>query len=693
MSPRFKSKRETFKISENSKDLQLDFQKNYSKTNFLVELMHKLNAAKSEDHLLKLTAEACFKIFDIDGIAVFFPDKEKKFLVAKIIQGIEKNRLIKAQRLVLFKKMPLEANYSVAKAYISKKIAIVQSTLTPSLKKGCIKTVIALPMVVNNESLGVLALGFWRKAAPNESDQRTGEMLATHLATSIYNLTLVSSLKTQNEWLQIVQENIREGFSLIGPDDVIYYTNKTVAKLFGTKGNIVGMKRDEIVKHWNKLHRFRVERFFESSDLKKVIFEKKEPFLGGLMKVYSNPPRFVEANYYPVMQNKKLLGMAASYRDVTKEKKQEVVLEEQMQILETEKERFEAIVSNVEEGICLVDSSLRILHMNSACENTSGWGLEEARGEYYYKVFRCHTKLGLYYPDFSPIEKVLITKEPTVYEEYLQHNREGDEFWVGVSASPILNSLGEVSEIVLVIRDISSLKEVEKAKSEFVSIASHELRTPLTVVNGYLSLLRDGDLGDFTTQESRTRLGEILEKVSNETTRLTHLVSDLLNVSRIEENRIVLNRKSQELTGVIENVVEEMRIGAMRKKIKLYYKKAQGEQIYANFDFDKICQVIINLIDNSMKFTPGGGEIIINSWQEDSRVFVEVADNGSGIPHKLLPVVFEKFQQVPGSYLKENRGTGLGLFIVKSLVDLHGGDINIESEVGKGTKVTFSVPT
>ncbi len=695
MSAKFKSKRETFQISQNSDVLPSDTQNIFLKTKFLVELMHKLNSAKNENQLLNLTADYGFKIFDVDGMAVFSPDKDKKFLEAKILQAKEKDkdRLVNAQKLVLFKKMKLESRYSVAKAFISKEVVTVQKTLSPSLKRLGIKTVVALPMIVNSESIGVLSLGFGRKSDPNESDLRTGEMLATHLATRIKNLALISSLKNQNKWLETVQENIRVGLSLIGPDDVIYYTNKMVGKLFGTTGNLLGVKRDDVIKNWNKLHRFKVDRFFERSELRKSVYERHEPFLGGLMKVYSKPPRFIEANYYPVLQDSSFLGMAASYRDVTKEKRQEIELEEQVQILQTEKERFEAIVRNVEEGICLIDSNLRILYMNNACENTSGWSLQEAKGEYYYKVFRCHTKSGFYYPDFYPMEKLLITKEPIIYEEYLQNNRDGDEFWVGVSASPILDPGGAVREIVLVIRDISSLKEVEKAKSEFVSIASHELRTPLTVVNGYLSLLRDGDLGDFTTEESRLRLGEVLEKVSNETHRLTHLVSDLLNVSRIEENRVVLNKRKQELIPVIENVIEKMKVVAKRNKIGLYYKNITNERVYANFDSDKICQVILNLVDNSMKFTPEGGEIIINFWQEGNRVFVIIEDNGSGIPSKLLPVVFEKFQQVSGSYLKDNRGTGLGLFIVKSLIDLHGGDINIESELGKGTKVTFSLPT
>lgn len=689
MSKKFKSIRETFKISNTSNKSQL----NFPKDKYLIELMYRLNSVKNENKLLNLTADYCFKIFNIDGVAVFFPDKEEKFLEARLLIGKDKDRLIKAQKLALFKKMPIDSSYAVAKAFNSKKVLIIQQTLVASLKKIGIKTVMALPMVVNNRSIGVLALGFGKKTDPNEIDLKTGEMLSNHLATSINNLTLGLELKNQKEWLDILQENIREGFSLIGPNDEIYYANKTVGKLFGTKTNTIGMKREEIIKHWDKLHRFRVERLFDCSELKKTIFEKKEPFLGCLMKVHSKPQKLVEANYYPVLHKNKLVCMAASYRDVTQEKNQELALEKQMQIFKNEKDRFEAIVSNVEEGICLIDSNLQILHMNNACENISGWNLEEAQGEFYYKVFRCHTKSGLYYPDFFPLKKVIVTKEPTVYEEYLQHNRDGDEFWVGVSASPILDAKEEVKEIVLVIRDISSLKEIEKAKSEFVSIASHELRTPLTVVNGYLSLLRDGDLGDFSTTESRKNLKEILEKVSNETNRLTHLVSDLLNVARIEENRVVLNKKRQELTKVIENVVDELKTSSERKKIKLYFIKTSKEQIYANFDFDKICQVILNLIDNSMKYTPDGGKILISSWQNNGHAFLCVQDNGIGIPDQLLPVIFKKFQQVPGNYLKENRGTGLGLYIVKSIIDLHGGEINIESEKDKGTKVTFSLPT
>lgn len=685
MTAKFKRKKETFILPENSEQP--------TKSNILVELLHQINSVNSAEKMLDTASDYCFKLFQIDGVAVFFPDEKEKYLVTKILKAKDNERLLKAKSLSVFQRILLSSRISITEAYHSRKTIVKQKTLIQSMKKIGIKTVIALPLVTSDRSIGVLGLGYGNEYVPTVEDLKVGELLASHLATSLYSLELIESVKRQNEWLKIIQENIREGFSLIGADDVVYYANKVVGKLFGTTESIVGKNREEVVKDWTKYHRYKVERFFDSDLMKKIVFVNHQPFLGGLMKVFSNPVRFVEANYYPVLRKHEFIGMAAAYRDVTAEKLQEKKLDDQMQILKTEKERSEAIIANVEEGICLLDKDFNILHMNNTAERMSGWTLVESLGKQYYKLFNCHTKNQLFFPEFSPLSKIQITKEAINYEEYLHTNRLGEESWVGVSAAPILDEDGEVKEVVLVIRDISALKEIEKAKSEFVSIASHELRTPLTVINGYLNLLRDGDLGNFTTFESRQRLREVLDKVAHETSRLTLLVSDLLNVSRIEENRITLNRRRQELGNVIKLVIDEMKPTALSKDINLKVDLDNFVNISANFDADKINQVLINLIDNAMKFTPNGGSIFVDCWQEIDKVFVQVRDNGVGIPSQLIPVVFEKFQQVPGSYLKENRGTGLGLFIVRSLVELHNGGIEIDSVVGKGTKVTFYLPT
>jgi len=359
--------------------------------------------------------------------------------------------------------------------------------------------------------------------------------------------------------------------------------------------------------------------------------------------------------------------------------------------VEREKNRWEAIFSNVEEGVYISDSNKRTITMNGACEIMSGWDEKEAAGRSYHEVFSCHDNQGHYYPDFDPVEKVYQSLEPIHYDEHLHTSRDGSERWVGVSYTPILDS-EHLVQCVAVIRDITSLKEIEVAKSEFVSIASHELRTPLTVINGYLSLLLSGDLGDISDASKRMQHLQVINKIYNETRRLTALVEELLNVTRIEEGRIKLNLREVYLSEVIREVVSEFEPLVQRQNSVLQANFA-GEEKPIVGDCDKIKQVLVNLVDNAIKYNPPQVKINIKIRPYNDRVEVTVEDNGVGIPAALQGRIFSKFQQVPGSYTKENKGSGLGLFIAKSLVELHHGSIELRSTPGKGSEFIFSLPT
>ncbi len=366
----------------------------------------------------------------------------------------------------------------------------------------------------------------------------------------------------------------------------------------------------------------------------------------------------------------------------------------------TERERsmgkWRAIFENVEEGIFILDKSMNIVQLNQAAELASGHSQADIIGKKYYEIFRCYDAVGNYFPDFCPVEKVCITKEPIPYDEHLHTTLNGKKLWVGVSYTPILSKEGEIEQIVGVVRDITALKEIERAKSEFVSIASHELRTPLTVINGYLSLLLSGDIGDLSSSPARTREMLVLTKVFRETKRLIKLVADLLNVSRIEEGRLKLNLKRVEFERIIEEVVNEYKPQAEARDINILVNlKAsnRNENSRVLVDEDRIKQVLVNLIDNALKFTKPGGKIIVKCVQENGKITTEISDTGIGISKDLMPKIFEKFQQEPGSYLKENKGTGLGLFIVKSILELHNGTVQVKSTPGRGTTLTFSLPT
>jgi two-component system phosphate regulon sensor histidine kinase PhoR len=357
-------------------------------------------------------------------------------------------------------------------------------------------------------------------------------------------------------------------------------------------------------------------------------------------------------------------------------------------------DRWSAIFENVEECIFFLDKNINIAQLNDAAQRFSGFSEKAAIGKKYYRIFKCKDAAGYSYPNFCPVEKVRITKEAIPYDEHTHTNASGTESWVGVSYTPIISKKGEVEQIVGVVRDITSLKEVERAKSDFVSIASHELRTPLTVINGYLSLFLSGDLGDSSSNIVRIHERQVLSKVFRETKRLTKLVEDLLNISRIEENRLKLNLTKEQFHEIVNEVIAEYNPRAESLGINLSVE-INGKQnvFFVRVDKDKIKQVLVNLIDNALKFTKEGGKVVVRCSRDEGKLVTQIVDSGVGINKKLLPKIFEKFQQESGSFLKNNKGTGLGLFIVKSLVELHNGSIQVRSLPGKGTTFTFLLPS
>ncbi len=238
------------------------------------------------------------------------------------------------------------------------------------------------------------------------------------------------------------------------------------------------------------------------------------------------------------------------------------------------------------------------------------------------------------------------------------------------------------------------LKELERSKNEFVSVASHEFRTPLTIVNGYLSLLLNGDLGSFRDAQGQKNLNLILGRVFKETQRLNKLAEELLSVSRIESGKIKLHLTRVFVDEMIGEVLAEFQTLARTKAIKLKLHKLDPSHptFQVSADIDKLKQVLVNLIENAIKFTPSDGQVVITCFRNEGEVVTEIKDNGVGISRNILPRIFEKFQQGSDSFVKENKGAGLGLYIVKSLVELHRGEVWVNSKIGKGSTFSFSLP-
>ena len=257
---------------------------------------------------------------------------------------------------------------------------------------------------------------------------------------------------------------------------------------------------------------------------------------------------------------------------------------------------------------------------------------------------------------------------------------------IRIFKSPMFDNQSRFMGHVIVLQDITKDKELDRMKSDFVSNVSHELRTPLTSIKSFSELILD-DLDTMDGEIQKRFLGIIRDEAE----RLTRLISDLLDLQRIQANRMKWHMERIDLPQLIENSVETFSGLAKMKRIHLSFEcKAKLPAIHG--DRDRLQQVFVNLISNAIRFSRENGRIRIEAAEVSEGVLIFVSDKGIGIPADKLERIFERFYQVDSSATKERGGTGLGLAISKEIIEHHGGRIWVESKVGEGSKFSFVIP-
>ncbi|OGQ12252.1 MAG: hypothetical protein A2026_16100 [Deltaproteobacteria bacterium RBG_19FT_COMBO_46_12] len=242
-----------------------------------------------------------------------------------------------------------------------------------------------------------------------------------------------------------------------------------------------------------------------------------------------------------------------------------------------------------------------------------------------------------------------------------------------------------MSGAIAVLHDISRLKELEKIRQDFVANVSHELRTPLTTIKGYTETLLDGALKEEVAPQ-------FLQVIQKHTDRLAKIVEDLLTLSKIESKEFLLKKEKLYLSELIDDVLDFVKEGAKKKKISIDAVHISSSFIIEG-DRNILEQILINLLDNAIKYGREGGKITISANQKDQKeIEVSVRDNGIGIPQEDLPRIFERFYRVDKGRSQELGGTGLGLSIVKHLISAHGGRVWAESQLGEGSTFYFTLP-
>jgi len=476
------------------------------------------------------------------------------------------------------------------------------------------------------------------------------------------------------------------------PDAFFIYDGKGVF-LDGNKAaeKLSGYRREELIgKSFLKVNLLQPDQLIKGmADLAKnamgIRTEAREYILNRkdgtkvVCEINSSPIKIKGRNY--------ILGIA---RDLTERKK---VAEK---IRESE-ERYRLIFNSAIDLIVQLDTSGTIVDLNKRVEERGGFKREELVGKKFTALAHIFTakSLAIMVANFA---KGLIGVEVPPYEVEAR-SKDGQKFFLEVTANLLKNKEGKIIGRLSMLHDVTERKiaeaareellhkveEADKKKTEFVSDVSHELRTPLASIKGFVSTIRSDKEMDENTRE------DFMKIVEDETDRLARIIEELLDLSRIEAGRLKLNPRPLQLIDLICKNIESLKGQASEKDVVIEQKLPPDlPAVYA--DQDKTAQIMINLLSNAIKYNKKGGKVIVLAREDDGHVRVEVEDTGVGISDRDLPHMFEKFYRAEKTS-NEAPGTGLGLALSKSLVEVQGGKMGVESKFGEGSRFSFTLPT
>ena len=356
-------------------------------------------------------------------------------------------------------------------------------------------------------------------------------------------------------------------------------------------------------------------------------------------------------------------------------------LEIQVRVADAERKHIEGIVQSISDAVIVTDAFNEVALANQTAGEALRFDPAQAKHQPVEQIFH---------------DAVLVRLIKDTRESGNVTNRRQAELQIGdanrmrtfhVTLSCVPNAQGEVAGVVTILHDITREREISEMKSDFVSSVSHELRTPLSSIKAYVEMLVDGEANDEQTR------AEFYNIIQSETNRLSRLIDNILNISRIESGIVKVQRETIALNQVVEEVIDVIQPQARAKRIIIkHHPDPAAHQVYA--DRDMIYQALLNLLSNAVKYTLDDGEVVIDMavHEQDRTVTIAVSDTGVGIPDDALPHLFKKFYRV-SDHKNLAKGTGLGLNLVKHIVEtVHGGSVRVDSQQGTGSTFRVSLP-
>lgn len=536
------------------------------------------------------------------------------------------------------------------------------------------------------------------------------EFMIVYIITSVC-LTMVKVLRNRldNSIVQVdrlfeeIFNSMRDAIFLLDPStQKIVFNNKSADKMFGANVEIQNFIAPEYQ-----------NTFFTAI---KMIFEFKGTWEGELQLQDKKGKFFfsmVSLSYFR-MQSAELLFMKIV--DITKLKDsdrqlKEVLLDVQdknkqleeskraiMNILEdvvseraeatAREQKLDAVLQSIVEGVIVLDANHRVYLYNDAALRMLQLKADQVNNHHFSEVLDFRNEItGESINNF--IDEVFQGKVVDADYNSVLKRKDGTVLPVNETASPIYNDQNQVQRVVIVIRDATELRKIDKMRSEFVSVASHQLRTPLTSINWYVELLNDpGTNGNLTDIQK-----ESIDRIGEGNHRMINLVNDLLNISRIETGKnLNLIFKPSDFVSLVQEVIQEQQIIAAKRGISIRFDNMGIETLPLNIDREKMRQVVMNLLSNAVKYSFPSNEVLLKIGKDNEYLYLDFVDHGIGIPEAQQERVFEKFFRAENAVTQQTEGTGLGTYISRSIAQAHGGDVFFYSKQNEGTTFTLKIP-
>jgi len=353
--------------------------------------------------------------------------------------------------------------------------------------------------------------------------------------------------------------------------------------------------------------------------------------------------------------------------------------------ISTEKRRLDAILRHSADGIVILGADQIVESINLAFSRMTGWQEGATLDLQHDDIIQWARRE----PGMDLAEAIAggwpLDEQSTLYVEGDLRRLEGPPVSVGITYAPLFDAQGQLRNIITSVRDITKFREAEEAKSTFVSVISHELKTPVSLIKGYSSTLRRDD-----AEWDRETVQNGLQVIEEEADRLAELIENLLDVTRLQAGTLRLQRTPLAFDRLAEHLAEKFRTQSNVHTINVSFP-SQFPPVFG--DEQRLTQVLSNLLSNAIKYSPDGGEITIKGQFLNDHVQISVSDQGIGFSSDLEERVFDRFYRVDNALTRETQGAGLGLYIVRSIIEAHGGRVWAESQPGQGATFHFSLPT